>query len=85
MQWLTNFLNWIGETPLSLAIAELEWLFPTVEVVHVFAISLVFGTIAIIDLRLLGLASANRRYTEMARKLLPWRGAWPWPPCLARS
>jgi hypothetical protein len=27
--------------------------------------------------RLLGLASANRRYTEMARELLPWTwGAW---------
>jgi hypothetical protein len=37
----------------------------------------VFGTIAIIDLRLLGLASTSRRYTEMARELLPltW-GAW---------
>jgi hypothetical protein len=38
---------------------------------------MVFGTIAIIDLRLLGFASANRRYTEMARELLPWTwGAW---------
>src|SRR6266700_2638280 len=77
VQWLINTLNWLGETPLSLAIAESEWLFPTIEVVHVFAISLVFGTIAIIDLRMLGLASANRRYTEMARELLPWTwGAW---------
>ncbi len=72
MQWFINFLTWIGETPLALAVAQSEWLFPTIEVIHVFAISLVFGTIAIIDLRLLGLASANRRYTEMARELLPW-------------
>jgi hypothetical protein len=72
-----NFLNWLGETPLSLEIAESEWLFPTIEVVHVFAISMVFGTVAIIDLRLLGLASASRRYAEMARELLPWTwGAW---------
>jgi len=72
-----DFLNWLGETPLSLAIAESEWLFPAIEVVHVFAISLVFGTIAIIDLRLLGVASANRRYSEMARELLPWTwSAW---------
>ncbi len=77
MSWLTNFLNWLGDTPLALAIAESEWLFPAIEVVHVFAISLVFGTIAIIDLRLLGLASAHRRYSEMARELLPWTwGAW---------
>jgi hypothetical protein len=32
----------------------------------------VFGTIAIIDLRLLGLASTKRPYSEMARELLPW-------------
>ena len=57
---------------LALSVAQSEWLFPAIEVVHVFAISLVFGTVAIIDLRLLGLASTNRRYTEMARELLPW-------------
>jgi hypothetical protein len=71
MQWLINFLTWLDETPLALAVAQSEWLFPAIEVVHVFAISLVFGTIAIVDLRLLGLASTNRRYTEMARELLP--------------
>jgi hypothetical protein len=77
VQWLINFLNWLGETPLALSIAESTWLFPAIEVVHVFAIALVFGTIAVIDLRLLGVASANRRYTEMARELLPWTwGAW---------
>ena len=77
MQWLIDFLTWLGETPLALSIAESTWLFPAIEVVHVFAISMVFGTIAIIDLRLLGFASASRRYTEMARELLPWTwGAW---------
>jgi hypothetical protein len=72
MQWVIDVLTWIGNTPLALAVAQSEWLFPAIEVVHVFAISLVFGTIAIIDLRLLGFASTNRRYTEMARELLPW-------------
>jgi hypothetical protein len=77
VQWLIDFLTWLGETPLSLSIAESTWLFPALEVIHVFAISMVFGTIAIIDLRLLGLASTNRRYSEMARELLPWTwGAW---------
>ena len=76
-QWLIEFLKSLGETPLSLAIAQSEWLFPALEVVHIFAISLVFGTVAIIDLRLLGLASIKRRYTEMAHELLPWTwGAW---------
>jgi hypothetical protein len=72
MQWIIDILKWVGETPLALAVAQSEWLFPAIEVVHVFSICMVFGTVAIIDLRLLGLASTNRRYTDMARELLPW-------------
>jgi len=77
MQWFLTFLNWVGETPLATAISESTWLFPAIEVVHVFAVCMVFGTIAIIDLRLLGLASARHRYTQLAQDLLPWTwGAW---------
>jgi hypothetical protein len=59
VQWLIDILKWLGETPLSLAIAQSEWMFPAFEVVHIFAISMVFGTVAIIDLRLLGFASGS--------------------------
>ena len=46
--------------------------FPTIESLHVIALTIVFGTIAVVDLRLCGLASTNRRFTEMADELLPW-------------
>jgi hypothetical protein len=72
VQWFLDYLNSLGESPVSLWIAESTWAFPALEVVHIFAISMVFGTIAIIDLRLLGLASTKRPYSEMARELLPW-------------
>jgi hypothetical protein len=72
MQWLVDYLNSLGDSPVALWIAESTWAFPALEVVHIFAISTVFGTIAIIDLRLLGLASTKRPYSEMARELLPW-------------
>ena len=75
MQWFPDYLNSLGESPVSLWIAESTWAFPALEVVHIFAISMVFGTIAIIDLRLLGLASTKRPYSEMARELLPWTWA----------
>jgi hypothetical protein len=71
-QWFMNILSSLGDSPVSLWIAESTWAFPALEVVHIFAISMVFGTIAIIDLRLLGLASTKRAYSEMARELLPW-------------
>ena len=72
MQGLIDFLNSLEQSAVSLWIAESTWAFPALEVVHIFAISMVFGTIAIIDLRLLGLASTRRPYSELARELLPW-------------
>lgn len=51
------------------------WAFPTVESIHVIAITIVFGVIAIVDLRLLGVASRSRRFTEVARDCLHWTWA----------
>jgi hypothetical protein len=72
VQGLDRFLDALGQSSISLWIAESTWAFPALEVVHIFAISMVFGTIAIIDLRLLGLASTKRSYPELACELLPW-------------
>ena len=47
-----------------------DWPFPAAEVVHVIAIVTVYGFIAIVDLRLLGLAGASRRYTQLATDAL---------------
>ncbi len=43
--------------------------------VHVIAISLVIGSIAIVDLRLLGIASTKRPFTQLAREVLPFTWA----------
>jgi hypothetical protein len=68
---LSAFLNWLGSTPLALFISESDWAFPAIESVHVIALALVVGTIAIVDLRLLGVASTHRPYVELAREVLP--------------
>lgn len=44
--------------------------YPIVESIHVIAVALVFGTILIVDLRLLGVASTNRPFTRVAHDLL---------------
>lgn len=50
--------------------------YPIVESLHVLAVALVFGTILIVDLRLLGVASNNRPFTSVAHDLLrlTWGG-----------
>jgi hypothetical protein len=66
----------IAETLQGSALAE--WLrtslkaIPVIEAVHVMAIAIVFGTILIVDLRLLGFPSTRRPFTRVSRELLGW-------------
>lgn len=61
-----TFLDWIESTSVALFIQTSPWAFPAIEVVHVIAVVLVFGAIAVVDLRLLGLASNRRPYLGVA-------------------
>jgi hypothetical protein len=72
VEFITEFLKWLQGLPLSVFIHKTAWAFTTVEVVHVFAIAFMIGTIMIVDLRLLGFASAKRPFTEFSRMLLPF-------------
>jgi len=56
----------------ALAIAESTWLFPIFETLHVLALTLVVGSVAMMDLRLLGIGSRDRSVTELTRSVLPW-------------
>jgi hypothetical protein len=68
-------MEWLQAGSLATFIHQTKWLFTTIEVIHVLAISLVIGTIAMVDLRLLGLASTRRSFTELARPVLQWTWA----------
>jgi hypothetical protein len=53
------------------AIREGQSLFPWIESVHVLAVTLVIGSIAIVDLRLLGINSRDRSVRQMTALALP--------------
>jgi hypothetical protein len=57
---------------LATSIRNSLYLFPLIESVHVVGLALVFGTILIIDLRLLGIASTARPFTVIASDVLAW-------------
>ena len=68
------FLTWLEHRPFAVAIAESTWLFPIVETIHVLALSVVVGSVAMMDLRLLGVGSQQRAASEVIASSLPW--AW---------
>lgn len=49
-----------------------EWLFPMIETVHVLALATVYGTIAMVDLRMLGVGSRGARLSRVTDEVLPW-------------
>ena len=59
-------------SPLGSTISQSTWMFPTIETVHVMAVATVIGTIAVVDLRLLGLASRRRSASALIEEFLPW-------------
>ena len=52
-------------------VASSEWMFPTIETVHVFSIVTVIGCIAIMDMRLMGLNAGNRSVLALERDTIP--------------
>jgi len=49
-----------------------EWSFPLLECIHILGFTLSIGTIAIVDLRMLGLALQRHTSRELAKALAPW-------------
>jgi hypothetical protein len=72
---IAAFLKWLEASALATGIRESLYVFPLLESLHVIGLALVFGTIAIVDLRLLGKASIERPFQRMASDILKWTWA----------
>jgi hypothetical protein len=72
---ITSFLQLLEASGLATRIRDSLWLFPLIESTHVLGLALVLGTISVIDLRLLGLASTQRSFQRMASEILKWTWA----------
>ncbi len=71
MSALYDLISLAEHSSLADAIREDDVLFPLIETVHVIAISLVVGSISILDLRLLGVASVGRPVSRLTQGILP--------------
>ena len=49
-----------------------EWLFPIVETLHVISLAMVFGSVVMVDLRLVGAASRNSAVSKLSGEVLPY-------------
>ncbi|MGD0301841.1 MAG: hypothetical protein ABSE86_32595 [Bryobacteraceae bacterium] len=78
-----RFMQWLESSPAASAMNGPEWAFPVVESLHLIGFAFLIGTIAIVDLRLLGLGMRrqpaaqldadpfSRRHALLRQSLLP--------------
>jgi hypothetical protein len=69
---ISIWLKSLEDTGFATGVRNSLYLFPLLESVHVMALSFVVGTITVVDLRLLGIASRQRPFERMSAELLGW-------------
>ena len=69
---LTPLLTALQNSGVAVAIRNSLYYFPMLEAIHVIALGLVFGTIMIVDLRMLGIAGTQRSYVRISSDVLRW-------------
>jgi hypothetical protein len=71
MTW-DGFLEWLYDSAVGSGIRESGLLFPWIESIHVLMATTVVGSIAIVDLRLIGYASHRKGARQLILELLPF-------------
>jgi hypothetical protein len=69
---IDQFILLIEHTGLATFVREGDWWFPLAECLHVLSITAVFGSILMMDLRLVGLASRDSAVTKLSKEVLPY-------------
>ena len=65
-------LHKLETTPIASFVNQSAFGFSALDMIHIAAISVVFGMIAVVDLRLLGLASRDCAVSDICGEALPW-------------
>ena len=67
-----DFYREIGDGSIGRAIGESLWLFPVIEVVHLFGLAVLGGSVIVMDLRLLGAGLKNTSSARVLANTRPW-------------
>jgi len=73
---LQQLCQWLYDSGIGTSIRQSIWVFPIIETIHVLGLTLLVGTVAILDLRLLGLILKREQVARVAGQILPltWAG-----------
>ena len=72
LQTVQHFVSWLAETPMSTLIQNVAWIIPTVQTIHILCVAIVMSSMAMIDLRLMGLGARSQSIPDMVTRFMPW-------------
>jgi len=72
IRMLQSFASWLSQTPASQIIQNVLWIIPLVQTLHILAIAVVLSSVAMIDLRIFGLAGRRATMMQTADRYVPW-------------
>jgi uncharacterized membrane protein SirB2 len=67
-----EFAEWLQATPLSVAIQSRLWLTPLLQSVHIVMIGIVFVSMAVVALRVLGRMGTDEPLAAVWHRFAPW-------------
>ena len=69
---LLPFFRWADQTWISVMIRDSTWAFALIEVFHLFGLTLLLGTLTVLNLRLFGWGLGGYPLKSVATDALPW-------------
>jgi hypothetical protein len=69
---ITAFANWMQNTSVGMFVASSTWAYPFVQLIHFAGLSIWLGTIAGLDLHLLGVGKRRQTSSEFLRATIVW-------------
>jgi len=65
-------IEWLYGTAVSSAIRDTDWIVPTVQAIHICAITVIVGSALVTELRIAGLVAPDESLNVVAQRYLPW-------------
>jgi hypothetical protein len=70
---IETFFDWAYNSSAGFSIRASAWKYPAIEIVHLMGLVLLFGTVLIPNLRLLGLMLRDQAVADVAHGVARWR------------
>jgi putative copper export protein len=72
---LSELSKWLAATPLSHTIQTTSWIIPTIQIIHILGVAVLFSSAVLVDLRIWRLLERDIPLAQVARRFLP--PIWP--------